>query len=114
MVTGSKQVLLSGAITANGTTTSAASSLQSGSKNLILLTTVSNHTDGSYALEIEHSPDGTNWFSLGTVAAQAADGASFTRITDSSFHIFRAKLTASGVTTGATVECSIMHTPNRL
>lgn len=114
MVTGSKQVLLSEAIAANGLTTSKASGLQPGSKNLILLTTVSNYTDGSYALEIEHSPDGQNWFSLGTVATLSAAGAAFTRITDSCFHLFRAKLTASAVTSGADVECSIAHTPNRL
>ena len=116
MVTGSKLILLSQAVAADGTVTGSAASLQSGSKALILLTTVSNYTDGSYALEVEHSPDGVNWASLGTVSGVAANGIAFTRVpeTDHAFHIFRAKLTASGVTTGATVECSIMSTPNRL
>lgn len=114
MVTGSKKVLLSQSISANGVTTGEAFELSPGSKNLILLTTVSNYTDGSYAVEIEHSPDGVNWESYGTVAAQAADGIELTRIADTAFHLFRAKLTASAVTTGATVECSIMFTPNRL
>lgn len=114
MVTGSKKVLLSQSISANGVTTSEASELSPGSKNLILLTTVSNYTDGLYALEVEHSPDGVNWESYGTVSAATAAGIELTRVSTSSFHLFRAKLTASAVITGADVECSIMFTPNRL
>lgn len=114
MVTGSKQVLISEDIAANGNTTSNAVEIQPGSKNLILLTTVSNRTDGTYALDIEHSPDGVNWISLGTVAGLSLNGMAFTRVTDSSFHLFRAVLTSSAVTIGATLECSIMYTPNRL
>ena len=114
MVTGGKLVLLSQNVSADGTITSSAKSLNPGDKNLILTTKVSNRTDGSYALEIEHSPDGVNWLSLGTVSGLAADGIAITRISDSSFHILRAKLTASAVTTGADVECSISFTHSRL
>ena len=113
MVTGSKQVLLSEAISANGTTTTSSSALPPGSKNLILLLTISDHTAGSFDLTVEHSPDGINWETLGTVATASADGIEFTRITDSSFHLFRAVLIASGGA-NATVECAIAHTPNRL
>jgi hypothetical protein len=114
MVTGSSEVFINQAVTADGDILSANKSLPAGSKNLILLTKVSDFTDGSYVLEIEHSPDGVNFASYGVVPAQAADGISYLEIDDSAFHIFRAKLTSSGVTVGASVQCSVQFTPNRL
>jgi len=115
MVTGSKLVLIpQSTVDTDTATTGDAFSLTPGSSNLILVTEVSDRTDGTYALEVEHSPDGVNWLSLGTVAGILANGIAITRITDSAFHLFRAILTSTVTTDGADVSCYISFTPNRL
>ena len=116
MVAGSKKLLDELAITANGDSLGEAVSLQNGAKNLMILIEVAGLTDGSFVARLQHSPDGFTWFDLDVTAALTANGSQFIAITASStFHIFRSKITASAVTTGATsVKTFLVHTENRL
>lgn len=113
MVAGSKIVGISQDIDSNDTF-EAKFALMNGAKNLILLLKVENYADGTYNLELEHSPDGSNFDSLGSTAALSADGIAYLRITDSAFESFKVKMTSSGVTSGAKIEASLFYTDNRL
>ena len=114
MVSGNKIVLLKQSIDSSTTTESAAQGLVPGAQGLIAYCKVSNHTDGTYTLTIEQSPDGENWETLQAVAAVSVDGFAKAIVTDSAtFGIFRASLVSAGVTTGADVECSLYYNPNK-
>lgn len=113
MVSGSKEVAISQAIGTNDTF-SGSFSLPNGNKGLMLLLKSNDFTDGSYTAELFHSPDGVNFASLGSTAALTAAGMQFLAISASSFHVFRIDVTSTGVTTGATIEAALCHTPNRL
>lgn len=113
MVAGSKQTAIFQDITANGDT-EAITALMSGAKNIFLLLEVSNYTDGSYVLELSHSPDMINYEVITTTAAQSADGFKYIRLTLSTFETFKLKVTSSGVTSGATIKASLVYTANRL
>jgi hypothetical protein len=113
MVAGSKQVGIHKAITANGTE-EATTSLMSGAKNLILLIEVSDYTDGSYDLELFHSPNGSDFESLGSCPTISAAGFAKFEVSGAVFETFKLELTSSLVTSGATIKASIMYTANRL
>ena len=107
MVLGQKLVGFNETIASNGTFYKKGSVQKS--EELILVLKVEDRTDGTYNLELEHSPDGDNWASLGSTAALSANGMVFLRISLSSFHIFRFKLTSSAVTSGAKVSTYLIH-----
>lgn len=109
MISGNKTIYLDQTIDSNTTTVGETITLPNGAINLIILCKVSNRTDGTYTLTIEHSPDGENYDILDSVSAISADGIEYERVTVSSFHKLRASLLSSGVTTGADVECSIHY-----
>ena len=115
MVSGSKQVAISQLIDSDVITTSSSFSLENGAKGLILVCKSDSYTDGSFTAELEESPDGTAWFSLGSAPALAAAGAQLFKVTASStFHVFRIKITSTGTTSGAELEAALHYTPNRL
>lgn len=113
MVSGSKLVGISKEIDANGVE-EAIVGVMTGAKNLILLLEVSDYVDGSYDLELFHSPNGTDFKSLGSVTTLSAAGFEHLAISVSTFETFKLKLTSSGVTSGANVKASIVYTANRL
>lgn len=107
MVTGEKRVGINSTITANGTTT-ADFSLQMGARSLIVCCEASNLTDGSYTVKLQHSPDGVTFEDVGSAtAALTADGFKIVRISETTLPILRLELTASAVTTGADIICSV-------
>jgi len=113
MVAGSKLVAFNELIDSNDTF-EFKDALANGSKNLILLLHVRDYVDGTYNLELLHSPDGSSFDTLGSTAALSANGFAYLRITDSTFSSFKLKLVSSGVTSGAKVEASLAYTDNRL
>ena len=71
--------------------------------NLIICSTVASRTDGTFTTTIEHSPNGTNWFTLDATAAQSANGMVMKAVTIPSFSKVRSSIVSTGVTVGATV-----------
>lgn len=96
-------------ISSNTTTVSTAQCLSNKATGLIITSQVSNRTDGTYTTTVEHSPDGTNWFTLGSTAAQSANGMVILRITDACFQNLRASILSSAVTTGAKVSVRVWY-----
>ncbi len=69
------------------------------------------HPHAQEITAIQHSPDGTNWFTLVAGAAQSSNG--FVEITLAStvshFQYVRASVLSSSVTSGATVTVNLWH-----
>lgn len=114
MVTGSNEVFIDESVSSDGSIISDIKALPPGSKGLLVSCIVSNRVDGSYQIALEHSPDGVNFAPISSTALLSADGIEHFEITTSTFHIFRATLTSSSVTSGADVKCLISYTPNKL
>jgi hypothetical protein len=109
MAAGNHVELSSSAITTNTTTLSTGKSIPLMATELIIASTVSARTDGTYTVTVEHSPDGTNWFTLGATAAQSANGTVITAITVNCFHIVRASILSAAVVSGATVNVKLWY-----
>lgn len=107
MILGQKAIGISQAITADGVLQSSVSIQKS--EQLILVLQVENRIDGTYTLELEHSPDGVSFKSLGSLTPLSANGMEILNITVPTFHIFRFKLTSASVTSGATVKAFVVH-----
>lgn len=91
-------------IASSTTTLGTAHSLVDPAVELIITSTVSNRTDGTFTVTVQHSPDGTNWFTLGATAAQSSNGMVITLVTQNVFHNVRASILSAAVTAGAEVE----------
>lgn len=113
MVAGSKQVAVSKTISLNGVE-EAVTSLMSGAKNILLVIEISNYVDGSYVLELSHSPNGSDYEVLGSCAALAANGFEKFIVSGPTFETFKLKVTSSTVTSGADIKASLIYTSNRL
>lgn len=110
MSVGNKQILLEAqVVAADGTTKGSTIDLPPFAKDFIVACEVSSRTDGTYTLTVEHSPDGTNWFTLGAVAAISSNIMSIKVVTTQSFHHVRSSLLAASTTSGATIECTIWY-----
>ena len=98
-------------ITSNTTSTSISVDLHAHAQELIAVSTVSARTDGSYTTTIEHSPDGSIWFTLATGSAQTANGSVAITVasTVSVFPYIRASIASTSVTSGATVTVNLFH-----
>lgn len=103
------------AIATDTTTTGVKFQLHPHAKELVAVSTVSSRTDGTYTTSIEHSPDGSTWFTLATGAAQSADGSVAVTVasTVSVFQWVRASILSASTTTGATVTVDLYHGTQR-
>jgi len=99
--------LLNEVIDTDTTTKGEALSLNSYAVDLIATCEVSDRTDGTYTLTIEHSPDGTNWFTLDSVAAISSEIMSIKATSNSCFQYVRASVLSASTTDGATVTCKL-------
>ena len=107
----SKALKAATAITSNTTTTGSAFLLHPHAQELTAVSQVSARTDGTYTTTIQHSPDGTNWFTLAAGSAQSANGLVEITVagTVSHFQYVRASILSSSVTSGATVTVTLWH-----
>lgn len=64
---------------------------------------LTNSAAGNFSAIIEHSPDGTNWSTVGTIAAQVGDGVSDIDITGFMYPLVRANVTRVGGTADVSV-----------
>lgn len=81
---------------------------------IMAISTVSNRTDGTYTVTIQHSPDGTNWYTWKAGSAQSANGAVL--IYDTTIPIFpyvRASILSASTTTGAKVKVELFYGTKR-
>ncbi len=78
---------------------------------IIALSTVSARTDGTFTTTIEHSPDGTNWYTWVAGSAQSGNGTVQIYSTDNKpiFPYVRASILSASTTTGATVAVQLFH-----
>ncbi len=74
---------------------------------------VSDRTDGTYTLTLQHSADGIIWHTLKAASAQSANGQELAVVDSTPMHLIRASLVSGSVTTGADVECYIMYSDKR-
>lgn len=96
------------AITSDTTTTSTTRVLPVHAQEVIAISTVSSRTDGTFTTTIQHSPDGTNWYTWKAGTAQSANGAVL--IYDQTIPIFpyvRASILSASTISGATVAVSL-------
>lgn len=94
-------------ITSDTTTVSASQSIGNRACELIITSEVSSRTDGTYTTTIQHSPDGTNWFTLDSTAAQSANGMVIKSVSGNVFQNIRASIVSSSVTTGADLSVKV-------
>ena len=105
-----KELIADTAISGDGDTLSNLFALPRSAEGAYLEFNVSSRTDGSYVLTLQHSPDGTNWYDVQAMGAVTADGQTLLKITETDiFYKTRLKVTASAVTTGATVNAVIHY-----
>lgn len=106
-----KAIYPAAAIATDTTTTGDAFALHQHAKELIAVSTVSSRTDGTYTTTIEHSPDGSTWFSLAAGSAQSANGSVAITVasTVSVFQYVRASILSASTTSGATVTVDLYH-----
>jgi hypothetical protein len=96
------------AITGNGTSTSDPKDIGAYSTGLVLTGRLSNFTDGSYVVTLQHSIDGgSTWVDVTSMTALAAAGGGYKSVTDYVISLVRLKVVASTVTTGATIDARI-------
>lgn len=96
-------------IDSDATTVTAVKSIPIGAVELIITSTVSGRTDGTFTTTVQHSPDGVNWFTLGATAAQSADGMVILAVTVNCFHIVRASVLSATTTDGANVDVKLWY-----
>lgn len=104
-------LLPSQTIDSDTTTASDTVALPGDAKEIIGVIEVSSRTDGTYTLTIQHSPDGTNWVDLDSASALSANGIETVSVTSTTpvFHLVRASVVSASTTSGATVQCYLMH-----
>ena len=110
MSSGNKLTLLADtAISGSGVTTSDGFVITRRDKNLIAVLEVSSFTDGTYDVDIQQSPDGVTWglVELAAIPSGIAAGIQYINLPDAHLPQIRAVVTATGVTTGATVNVSL-------
>lgn len=94
------------------TTNGAAVDLPGKTKDLIAWLNVTA-INGATTLDvkIQHSPDKTNWYDLGSAFTQlvGVTGNELVRITDSSFQFVRMVATLAGATQDATLSVQLFH-----
>jgi hypothetical protein len=96
-------------IDADTTTLGSTKSLPQTAIELIITSEVSGRTDGTFTVTVQHSPDGTNWFTLGAVAAQSANGMGIALVTQNCFHLVRASVLSASTTDGANISVRLYH-----
>jgi hypothetical protein len=109
-----KAIFASQTINSDTTTTSSATevaNVHAHANQFIALSTVSSRTDGTFTTTIQHSPDGTNWYTLAAGSAQSANGTEVITVasTVTVFQFLRASVLSASTTTGATVEVNLYH-----
>ena len=105
-----KELSAAAVIAADGTTYSEEFTLPTDAKEIYFQSVISSRTDGTFTLTLEHSLDGTNWYTYVANAAQSADGSIIGTYTANPIagHV-RVKILAASTTTGATVQASIYY-----
>lgn len=104
------EVYPSTTIATDTTTTGETILLNSLADKIIIVSTVSSRTDGTYTVTLEHSPDGENWFTYAATAAQSANSmviANHSTLGTPIFHYVRASILSASTTTGADVEVEV-------
>jgi len=76
---------------------------------VIAVSTVSSRSDGTFTTTIEHSPNGTDWYTWKAGSSQSSDGAVQIYVTDNKpiFPYVRASILSASTTSGATVEVKL-------
>jgi hypothetical protein len=100
------------AITSSTTTNGSAKTFPSDHVNgLIVVSTVSARTDGTFTTTLQHSPDGSTWFDLVACAAQSANGSVVGTVAADTmiFPFIRSSVLSATVTSGATVAVKVWH-----
>jgi hypothetical protein len=109
-------------IATDTTTVSDGIHLHAHAQELILVSTVSSRTDGTFTVTLQHSPDGTNWTnvlddggSAVSTGAQSADGIAYQQVLKNVaiFPHVRASILSASTTSGATVEVDLYHGTQR-
>ena len=77
--------------------------------DMILVSKVSNRTDGTYTVTLQHSRDSITWHDVVTLSAQSADGEVIDTSLGNLFEFIRAKVVAATVTTGATLDVRVYY-----
>lgn len=110
-IVGRKQELIADtAVVANGDTLSSEFKLAEQDKGQYIELNVSNYVDGSYVATLQHSPDGTNWYDLTSTDSLTANGQTIKlEAIDTIMFKVRLKITASAVTSGATVSAKLHY-----
>jgi len=105
------QILLSSqSITSNTTTLSSTKALPNHAVEFIIESKVASRTDGTYTTTIEHSPDGTVWFTLDSTSAQAANGTVIKAVSGNQvFGYIRASVLSASVTAGASISVTLWY-----
>ncbi len=112
-------LMLPTVIATDTTTTSIAAkpftNLPQHANQLCAISTVTSRTDGTYTTTLQHSPDGTNYFTLAAGTAQSANGlvAITVASTVTNFQFVRASVVSTGTTTGATVTVDLYYGEQR-
>lgn len=96
-------------IATDTTTTSTARLLPAHANQVIALSTVASRTDGTYTTTIQHSADGTNWYTWAAGSAQSSNGTVQIYVTDNKpiMPYVRASILSASTTTGATVSVEL-------
>lgn len=109
MSAGYNRTLFNSAIAASATIEASGVDFQSFASDLILVSTVSSRTDGTYTVTLQESPDNITWFDVDSCAAQSANGTVIKKITVNTFSFMRAKIVSDAVTDGAVVHVRLYY-----
>ena len=80
---------------------------------IFVISTVSARSDGTFTTTLQHSPDGTNWYTLKAAAAQSANGTVIAEVTAGAMHYVRASVLSASTSDGATVEVKVIYANKR-
>jgi hypothetical protein len=103
------ELLPSTLIDSDTTTLGSTKSIPHTATEIIITSEVIARTDGTFTVTVQHSPDGTNWFTLGAAAAQSANGMVIALVTQNCFHNVRASVASTSTTDGASVKVRLYH-----
>jgi hypothetical protein len=99
-----------GTVSVSGTTTGSAVVLEPHMTNFVGYLDVSALGAGTTCtVTIQHSPDGTNWFTLGAFTGAAATGKQIIQITANVLGHVRTTSTCAAGTTTATISCKLYY-----
>ena len=91
------------------TTTTAAQELQSKDVNFIAFLKIENDSSANYALKIEHSPNGDDWFTLTTFVATGGNTIEKITIDNTTDHVFEHVRAVATRTAGGADFTIILH-----